>query len=93
MRKIKRVLNLFFETMTFILTLYMISCFMISFQDIKKVIIMIINICIISMFYNISKENYGKKKEILLVLFLFVTLIFIIYKFGYFNISNKLSYF
>lgn len=94
MKKIKLILNLIFEIITFIITLYMISSFMISFQsDIRIGIVMVINICHISMFYNIFKKQYGKNKAILMTLFSLIMLIFIVYEFGYFKVSNELSYF
>lgn len=88
------VTNVFFETLTFIFTVYLISCFLISFrQNFLKVLISCVNISVMAS-YKTSIENYVGSILSYLLLFVSVILIgFIIYTFGYFEVSNTITKF
>lgn len=60
--KFKIMVNVFFETLTFIITLYLISCFLISFQrELIKVLFSCLNINIIVNFKNNIEKELGIK--------------------------------
>ena len=90
--KFKIMINVFFETLTFILTLYLISCFLISFQgEIIKVLISCLNINIIINFKNNIEKELGKKEAYILIVLSFIILIFFVYSFGYFEVSTNFT--
>lgn len=89
--KSKIILNVFFETLTFIFTLYFMSCFLISFQrELVKVLISVVNISIIINFKNSIEEELGKKGTYILLLMSLIIVILFVYSFGYFEISTNL---
>lgn len=58
---IKIMTNVFFETLTFIVTLYLVSCFLISFQgNLVKVLLSCLNINIIMNFKSNIEKEIGK---------------------------------
>lgn len=92
--EIEKNINVFFETLTFIIILYLISCFLISFhQNILKVLFSCVNISVMAS-YKARIEKYMGSVVAYLLLFASVILItFIIYTFGYFEVSNTITKF
>lgn len=90
----KVIINVFFKTLTFIFTIYLISCFLISFrQNLLKVLISCVNISVMAS-YKARIEKYVGSRVSYLLLFVSVILIaFIIYTFGYFEVSNTITKF
>lgn len=55
--EIEKIINVFFETLTFIIILYLISCFLISFhQNILKVLFSCVNISVMEVTKLVSRN-------------------------------------
>ncbi|MCI5675497.1 MAG: hypothetical protein MR314_04960 [Ezakiella sp.] len=90
--KLKIMINVFFETLTFIITLFLISCFLIAFQrELIKVLFFCLNINIIANFKNNIEIELGKKEAYILIAVSFIILIFFVYSFGYFEVSTNFT--
>lgn len=90
--KLEIMINVFFETLTFILTLYLVSCFLISFQsEIIKVLFSCLNINIIMNFKDNIEKELSKKEAYILTAVSFIILIFFVYSFGYFEVSTNFT--
>ena len=90
--RIKIMMNVFFETLTFILTLYLVSCFLISFQgNLVKVLFSCLNINIIMNFKSNIEKEIGKIGSYIILAISIIILIFFVYSFGYFKISTNFT--
>lgn len=92
--EIENLINVFFETLTFIIILYLISCFLISFhQNILKVIFLCVNISVMESYKTRIEKYMGSVVAYLLLFASVIFIAFIIYKFGYFEVSNTITKF
>lgn len=87
----KKIIDYFFETLTVTLTLYVVACFLISFQSILKIFALALNSALILMFYENLKRKYSKKVAALIVATSIVILILLIYFVGYFEVAETIS--
>lgn len=87
----KKNIDYFFETLTVTLTLYVMACFLISFQSILKIFALTLNSALILMFYENLKHKYGKKSGALIVAISIAILILIVYFIGYFKVDGTIS--
>lgn len=56
----KKYLNYFFEILTATLVFYIVACFLISFQSVLKVFVLVINSALIVNFYENLSRNMEK---------------------------------
>ena len=87
----KKVIDYFFESLTVTLTLYVMACFLISFQSILKIFALTLNSALILMFYENLKRKYSKKAATLIVAISIAILILMVYFIGYFKVDGTIS--
>lgn len=87
----KKYLNYFFEILTATLVFYIAACFLISFQSVLKVFVLVINSALILSFYENLKSKYSKKAAVLIVAISIAILILMVYFIGYFEVSETIS--
>ena len=87
----KKIIDYFFETLTVTLTLYVMACFLISFQSILKIFALTLKSALILMFYENLKHKYSKKAAALIVAISIAILILMVYFIGYFKVDGTIS--
>lgn len=87
----KKYLNYFFEILTATLVFYIVACFLISFQSVLKVFVLVINSALIITFYENLSRKYGKKQSLVLLAISIAILILLIYFVGYFEVAETIS--
>lgn len=87
----KKYLNYFFEILTATLVFYIVACFLISFQSVLKVFVLVINSALIITFYENLSRKYGKKQSLVLLVISIAILILLIYFVGYFEVAETIS--
>lgn len=61
----KKYVNYFFEILTATLVFYIAACFLISFQSLLKVFMLVINSALIINFYENMSRKYEKNRRLL----------------------------
>lgn len=90
----KVIINVFFETLTFIFTIYLISCFLISFQQsFFKILISCLNISVMANYKTSIEKDVSRRLSNLLLIASVILIGIIIYKYGYFEVSNTITKF
>ena len=90
----KVIINVFFETLTFIFTIYLISCFLISFQQsFSKILISCLNISVMANYKTSIEKDVSRRLSNLLLIASVILIGIIIYKYGYFEVSNTITKF
>lgn len=87
----KKYLNYFFEILTATLVFYIAACFLISFQSVLKVFVLVINSALIVNFYENLSHKYGKKQSLVLLAISIAILNLLIYFVGYFEVAETIS--
>lgn len=87
----KKYVNYFFEILTATLVFYIAACFLISFQSLLKVFVLVINSALIINFYENMSRKYGKKPALVMLAISIAILILLVYFVGYFEVAETIS--
>ena len=84
------LINIIFDFLGFEIIIYMMACFLISFQGTMiNVLFITLNVYILTIFFERFKQNCGRKISYMILGIGLILLFCIVYYVGYLEISNK----